>query len=76
MVMPEETDKAKQNVPDTHGRFGAFGGQFIPETLMSALAQLEVEYEKAKLTRSSSGNSIGTSILMPVGQANSITHAI
>jgi len=40
--------QAKQSVPDNHGRFGPFGGQFIPETLMSALAQLEVEYEKAK----------------------------
>lgn len=35
-------------VPDGHGRFGAFGGQFVPETLMSALAQLEAEYAKAK----------------------------
>ena len=26
------------------GYFGRFGGQFVPETLMPALAQLEREY--------------------------------
>lgn len=30
------------------GRFGAFGGQYVPELLMPALAELEKEYEKAK----------------------------
>lgn len=29
-------------------RFGKFGGQFVPETLMNALAELEQEYLKAK----------------------------
>jgi len=33
---------------ETHGRFGPFGGQYIPETLMPALAQLENAYEEAK----------------------------
>ncbi len=43
------TQKADKNaVPDEHGRYGMFGGQFVPETLMSALARLEAEYEKAK----------------------------
>ena len=27
--------------PGAHGRFGRFGGQYVPETLMPALAQLE-----------------------------------
>lgn len=35
-------------LPDSHGRFGAYGGQFVPETLMVALQQLVAEYEKAK----------------------------
>jgi tryptophan synthase beta chain len=30
------------------GHFGDFGGQFVPETLMVALRELEAEYEKAK----------------------------
>ncbi len=35
-------------VPDLRGRFGRFGGQFVPETLMFALEQLESAYAEAK----------------------------
>jgi tryptophan synthase beta chain len=34
--------------PDVLGRFGLFGGRFVPETLMSALNQLAAAYEEAK----------------------------
>ena len=37
--------------PDEHGRFGAFGGKYAPETLMAALEELEREYEKARRDR-------------------------
>lgn len=30
------------------GRYGKFGGQFVPETLMTALQELEAAYEEAK----------------------------
>ncbi len=30
------------------GRFGVYGGRYVPETLMAALQDLEREYEKAK----------------------------
>src|SRR5882762_1829725 len=30
------------------GRFGAYGGRYVPETLMAALEELEAAYEKAK----------------------------
>lgn len=30
--------------PDEHGRFGEFGGKYVPETLMSALTELEIAY--------------------------------
>src|SRR5208337_4867229 len=30
------------------GRFGVYGGRYVPETLMAALVELELEYEKAK----------------------------
>ncbi len=33
------------NVPDQHGRFGKFGGRFVPETLMNALLELEEAYQ-------------------------------
>jgi len=36
------------SVPDAHGHFGPYGGKFVPETLFSALEELEREYEKAK----------------------------
>jgi tryptophan synthase beta chain len=32
--------------PDTRGRFGEFGGRFVPETLHSALTELEVQYRE------------------------------
>ena len=31
-------------LPDSHGRFGRFGGKYVPETLMPALAELETAY--------------------------------
>jgi tryptophan synthase beta chain len=34
-------------VPDAAGRFGAFGGRYVPETLIRALDELTVEYDKA-----------------------------
>ena len=33
------------------GRFGPYGGRFVPETLMAALEELERAYEKAKRDR-------------------------
>ena len=33
------------------GRFGAYGGRYVPETLMAALEELEREYEKVKRDR-------------------------
>jgi tryptophan synthase beta chain len=35
----------------TRGRFGVYGGRYVPETLMSALDELERAYEKAKRDR-------------------------
>lgn len=35
--------------PDENGRFGKFGGRYIPETLVSALDELESAYKKMKI---------------------------
>ncbi len=35
-------------VPDTSGRFGRFGGRYVPETLVAALDALVTEYERAR----------------------------
>ena len=34
--------------PDERGRFGGFGGRFVPETLMTALAELETAFNEAQ----------------------------
>lgn len=35
------------SVPTKEGRYGKFGGQFVPETLMTALLELEKAYDEA-----------------------------
>ena len=32
------------NLPDNNGKFGQFGGQYVPETLMAALEEVESAY--------------------------------
>jgi tryptophan synthase beta chain len=38
---------AVSTVPDASGRFGPFGGRYVPETLTRALDELAVEYDQA-----------------------------
>lgn len=38
----------KIEVPDTYGRYGSFGGRYVPETLMNALYELEEAYNRYK----------------------------
>ena len=37
------------STPDDRGRFGNYGGKFVPETLMVALEELEEAYLKLKV---------------------------
>ena len=37
--------------PDAAGRFGAYGGRFVPETLMAPLAELAGAYDRASRDR-------------------------
>ena len=39
--------RARLHRPDRRGRFGEYGGRFAPETLMTALEELEVEFAAA-----------------------------
>ena len=43
MVVEKQT-----SLPDERGRFGDFGGKFVPETLMAALEELETAYREVK----------------------------
>ncbi len=40
--------KDKYNLPDKYGKFGQYGGKFVPETLMNALEELENTYSTLK----------------------------
>ena len=40
--------RAQVPLPNEQGRFGAFGGRFVPETLMAAIEELRVAYEAAR----------------------------
>src|SRR5260221_14705725 len=50
MAAPETSAKipATSHVPNSTGRFGAFGGRFVPETLPRALDELAAAYEAAR----------------------------
>lgn len=39
-------------LPDEKGRFGKFGGRYVPETLMNALSELEEAYKNIRKTKS------------------------
>jgi tryptophan synthase beta chain len=39
---------AQSVMPDSQGRFGSYGGRFVPETLMFALRELTEQYEAAR----------------------------
>lgn len=47
-AVQEAAAAAKVPRPDKTGRFGKFGGQYVPETLIPALIELVEEYEAAK----------------------------
>ena len=47
LVLPLFTSPAG-DVPDARGRFGAYGGRFVPETLIPALDELESAWRAAR----------------------------
>ena len=40
-------------LPDENGHFGPYGGQYVPETLMALLEDLEAAYNQAKADQQS-----------------------
>lgn len=44
----EQIKSEAKEMPDQFGRFGDFGGRYVPETLMNALIELEQSYEQVK----------------------------
>lgn len=43
-----ETIQAEPQLPDDRGKFGPYGGQFVPETLMPAVEELVQAYAEAR----------------------------
>ncbi|MFC7366387.1 MULTISPECIES: tryptophan synthase subunit beta [Bhargavaea] len=46
--MVNTTEQKAYQAPDKTGRYGEYGGRFVPETLMPALLELETAYREAK----------------------------
>ncbi|RJQ52458.1 MAG: tryptophan synthase subunit beta [Actinobacteria bacterium] len=46
--MSSKRQPTREEVPDERGRFGAYGGKYVPETLSAALDELEAEYSRAR----------------------------
>ena len=45
---PIPTNQSNNELPDALGRFGNYGGKYVPETLMPALAEFEAAYARYK----------------------------
>jgi tryptophan synthase beta chain len=46
-IFMSTTSTAASRLPDERGRFGPFGGRYVPETLVAALDELAEQYERA-----------------------------
>src|SRR5262245_43083079 len=46
--MTSAATASSSQVPDAAGRFGVFGGRYVPETLTRALDELAAEYDLAR----------------------------
>jgi tryptophan synthase beta chain len=46
-MLPHVRDDDLFNGPDERGRYGVYGGRFVPETLMEPLRELEEAYQQA-----------------------------
>ena len=47
-MIKTEIKQNQTQVPDNLGRFGQYGGKYVPETLMPALTELETAYDQYK----------------------------
>ena len=64
----------EQTLPDERGYFGAYGGRFVPETLIPALDELLAAYESAR-SDSAFQNQLANLQATYVGRPTPLTHA-
>ena len=62
------------SLPDAKGKFGPFGGQFVPETLMPAVEELAAAYDDARRDPSFMAEFEGL-LRSYVGRPSPLTHA-
>ena len=62
------------SVPDARGRFGRFGGRYVPETLVPALEELDAAYRAAKADPAFAAQ-LGELLRDFVGRATPLTEA-
>ncbi|MFD8499213.1 tryptophan synthase subunit beta [Amycolatopsis sp. NPDC059657] len=48
-ALPVTEQKHSKHDPDEKGRFGPYGGRYLPEALIGAMDELSAEYDKARL---------------------------
>ncbi|WP_370950368.1 tryptophan synthase subunit beta [Amycolatopsis sp. cg5] len=48
-AVPVTEQKHSKHDPDEKGRFGPYGGRYLPEALIGAMDELSAEYDKARL---------------------------
>jgi tryptophan synthase beta chain len=65
---------ASSHDPGPHGRFGPFGGQYVAETLMPALAELEAAWRAARVDESF-GDEVARLLRDYVGRPSLLTRA-
>lgn len=63
-----------QLYPDPHGRFGPYGGKYVPETLMPALQELEQIHDRA-MADSQFQEELRGLLQTYVGRPTAVTHA-
>ena len=61
-------------LPDAQGHYGEFGGRYVPETLMPALAELETAYAEARADEAFL-HELDTLLRTYVGRPTPLTHA-
>ncbi|QOG11740.1 tryptophan synthase subunit beta [Arcobacter sp. FWKO B] len=60
--------------PDSSGHFGIFGGRYVPETLMPALLELDIEYKKYRFDKEF-WEEVNELLKEYVGRPNPLYHA-
>ena len=71
---PSLPSNANASVPDSAGRFGDFGGRYVPETLIRALDDLAVQYEQIHADKQFQAE-LGDLLRHYVGRPSPLYHA-